>query len=54
MDGAILVVARRTGRWRRRGSQHFAGAQVGVPSIVGVHGTRCDAVEDPGLLELVV
>jgi len=51
MDGAILVVSRRTGRCGRRGSTCcWRGS--GVPYIV-VYMNKCDMVDDPELLDLV-
>jgi elongation factor Tu len=51
MDGAILVVSAADGRCRRRASTS-AGASGGVPAIV-VALNKCDAVDDPELLDLV-
>jgi elongation factor Tu len=51
MDGAILVVAARTARCRRRAST-FCWPPGGVPAMV-VFMNKADAVDDAELLELV-
>src|SRR6202140_2736824 len=52
MDGAILVVAATDGPKPQTREHILLARQVGVPSIV-VFMNKCDAVEDPELLELV-
>src|SRR5689334_25232549 len=52
MDGAILVVAATDGPMPRTREHILLARQVGVPYIC-VFLTKCDAVEDPELLELV-
>ena len=52
MDGAILVVAATDGPMPQTREHILLARQVGVPSIV-VFMNKCDAVEDPELLELV-
>src|SRR2546423_10178237 len=52
MDGAILVVAAPDGPMPQTREHILLARQVGVPSIV-VFMNKCDAVEDPELLELV-
>src|SRR3979411_584982 len=52
MDGAILVVAATDGPMPQTREHSWLARQVGVPSIV-VFMNKCDAVEDPELLELV-
>src|SRR6201988_1605684 len=52
MDGAILVVAATDGPMPQTREHILLGRQVGVPYI-GVFLNKCDAVEDPELLELV-
>ena len=52
MDGAILVVAATDGPMPQTREHILLARQVGVPSIV-VFLNKCDAVEDPELLELV-
>src|SRR6516225_5438236 len=52
MDGAILVVAATDGPMPQTREHVLLARQVGVPYIV-VFLNKCDAVEDPELLELV-
>src|ERR1700737_3397181 len=52
MDGAILVVAATDGPMPQTREHILLARQVGVPSVV-VFMNKCDAVEDPELLELV-
>src|SRR5689334_25092569 len=52
MDGAILVVAATDGPMPRTREHILLARQVGVPYIC-VFLNKCDAVEDPELLELV-
>ncbi|HVB35201.1 MAG TPA: elongation factor Tu [Patescibacteria group bacterium] len=52
MDGAILVVAATDGPMPQTREHILLARQVGVPYIV-VYLNKCDAVEDPELLELV-
>src|SRR3974390_3020990 len=52
MDGAILVVAATDGPMPQTREPRLAARQVNVPYIV-VYMNKCDAVEDPELLELV-
>src|ERR1700757_1036411 len=52
MDGAILVVAATDGPMPQTKEHILLARQVGVPSIV-VFMNKCDAVEDPELLDLV-
>jgi elongation factor Tu len=52
MDGAILVVAATDGPMPQTREHILLARQVGVPNIV-VFLNKCDAVEDPELLELV-
>jgi len=52
MDGAILVVAATDGPMPQTREHVLLARQVNVPSIV-VYLNKCDAVEDPELLELV-
>ncbi|HET6349611.1 MAG TPA: elongation factor Tu [Candidatus Krumholzibacteria bacterium] len=52
MDGAILVVAATDGPMPQTREHVLLARQVNVPSIV-VFLNKCDAVEDPELLELV-
>src|SRR5271170_5800497 len=52
MDGAILVVAATDGPMPQTREHILLARQVGVPCIV-VFLNKCDAVEDPELLELV-
>ena len=52
MDGAILVVAATDGPMPQTREHILLARQVGVPAIV-VFLNKCDAVEDPELLELV-
>src|SRR3979490_1134329 len=52
MDGAILVVAATDGPMPQTREHILLARQVGVPSIV-VFMNKCDAVEDPELLDLV-
>src|SRR5258708_11661038 len=52
MDGAILVVAATDGPMPQTRAHILLARQVGVQSIV-VFMNKCDAVEDPELLELV-
>ena len=52
MDGAILVVAATDGPMPQTREHILLGRQVGVPSMV-VFMNKCDAVDDPELLELV-
>ncbi len=52
MDGAILVVAATDGVMAQTKEHILLSRQVGVPYIV-VFMNKCDAVEDPELLELV-
>src|SRR6476469_9128583 len=52
MDGAILVVSAADGPMPQTREHILLARQVGVPSIV-VFMNKCDAVEDPELLELV-
>jgi elongation factor Tu len=52
MDGAILVVAATDGPMPQTREHILLARQVGVPFIV-VFLNKCDAVEDPELLELV-
>jgi elongation factor Tu len=52
MDGAILVVAATDGPMPQTREHILLARQVGVPYIV-VFLIKCDAVEDPELLELV-
>ena len=52
MDGAILVVSGVDGPMPQTKEHVLLGRQVGVPSIV-VFMNKCDAVDDPDLLELV-
>ena len=52
MDGAILVVAATDGPMPQTREHILLARQVGVPSIV-VFLNKCDAVDDPELLELV-
>src|SRR6202521_5089277 len=52
MDGAILVVAATDGPMPQTREHILLERQVGMPSIV-VFMNKCDAVEDPELLELV-
>src|SRR5207302_1295210 len=52
MDGAILVVAATDGPMPQTREHILLARQVGVPYIV-VFLNKCDAVEDPELLELV-
>ena len=52
MDGAILVVAATDGPMPQTREHILLARQVGVPYIV-VFMNKCDAVEDPELLELV-
>jgi elongation factor Tu len=52
MDGAILVVAATDGPMPQTREHILLARQVGVPSIV-VFLNKCDAVDDPELLDLV-
>ena len=52
MDGAILVVAATDGPMPQTREHVLLARQVNVPSMV-VYLNKCDAVEDPELLELV-
>jgi elongation factor Tu len=52
MDGAILVVSALDGPMPQTKEHVLLAGQVGVPKIV-VWLNKCDAVEDPDLLELV-
>src|SRR5258706_789028 len=52
VDGAILVVAGTDGPMPQTREHVLLARQVGVPSIV-VFLNKCDAVDDPELLELV-
>jgi elongation factor Tu len=52
MDGAILVVAATDGPMPQTREHILLARQVGVPSMV-VFLNKCDAVDDPELLELV-
>jgi elongation factor Tu len=52
MDGAILVVAATDGPMPQTREHILLARQVGVPYVV-VFLNKCDAVEDPELLELV-
>jgi elongation factor Tu len=52
MDGAILVVAATDGPMPQTREHILLARQVGVPYII-VYLNKCDAVEDPELLELV-
>jgi elongation factor Tu len=52
MDGAILVVSAADGPMPQTREHILLARQVGVPSIV-VALNKCDAVDDPELLELV-
>ena len=52
MDGAILVVSASDGPMPQTKEHVLLAGQVGVPKIV-VWLNKCDAVEDPDLLELV-
>src|SRR5258708_5020881 len=52
MDGAILVVAATDGPMPQTREHILLARQVGVPYIV-VFLNKCDAVEDPELLDLV-
>ena len=52
MDGAILVVAATDGVMAQTKEHILLSRQVGVPKIV-VFMNKCDAVDDPELLELV-
>jgi len=52
MDGAILVVAATDGPMPQTREHILLARQVGVPYIV-VYLNKCDAVDDPELLELV-
>ncbi len=52
MDGAILVVAATDGAMPQTREHILLARQVGVPSIV-VFINKCDAVDDPELLDLV-
>ncbi len=52
MDGAILVVAATDGAMPQTREHVLLARQVGVPRIV-VFMNKCDAVDDPELLELV-
>src|SRR5205823_2194192 len=52
MDGAILVVAATDGPVPQSGEHVLLARQVGVPYIV-VALNKCDAVDDPELLDLV-
>jgi elongation factor Tu len=52
MDGAILVVSAVDGPMPQTKEHVLLGRQVGVPRIV-VFLNKCDAVDDPDLLELV-
>lgn len=52
MDGAILVVAATDGPMPQTREHILLARQVGVPSIV-VYMNKCDAVDDPELLDLV-
>ncbi|HEV2246827.1 MAG TPA: elongation factor Tu, partial [Terriglobia bacterium] len=52
MDGAILVVAATDGPMPQTREHVLLARQVNVPSIV-VYLNKCDAVDDPELLELV-
>jgi elongation factor Tu len=52
MDGAILVVAATDGPMPQTREHILLARQVGVPAIV-VFMNKCDAVDDPELLELV-
>src|SRR5260370_15950800 len=52
MDGAILVVAATDGPMPQTREHVLLARQVNVPYIV-VYLNKCDAVEDPELLELV-
>jgi elongation factor Tu len=52
MDGAILVVAATDGAMPQTREHILLAKQVGVPSIV-VFINKCDAVDDPELLDLV-
>ena len=52
MDGAILVVSAVDGPMPQTKEHVLLGRQVGVPKIV-VFLNKCDAVDDPDLLELV-
>ncbi len=53
MDGAILVVAANDGPMPQTREHVLLARQVGVPHIV-VYMNKCDTVDDPELLELVV
>ena len=52
MDGAILVIAATDGVMAQTYEHILLARQVGVPAIV-VFMNKCDAVDDPELLELV-
>ena len=52
MDGAILVIAATDGPMAQTREHILRARQVGVPAIV-VFITKCDAVDDPELLDLV-
>ncbi|MGH8055650.1 MAG: elongation factor Tu [Candidatus Entotheonellia bacterium] len=52
MDGAIVVVAATDGPMPQTREHILLARQVGVPAIV-VYMNKCDAVDDPELLELV-
>ena len=52
MDGAILVVAATDGPMPQTREHILLGRQVGIPTMV-VFMNKCDAVDDPELLELV-
>jgi elongation factor Tu len=52
MDGAVLVVAATDGPMPQTHEHILLARQVGVPSIV-VFMNKCDAVEDPEMLDLV-
>lgn len=52
MDGAILVVAATDGAMPQTMEHILLARQVGVPSIV-VFMNKCDAVEDPEMLDIV-
>jgi elongation factor Tu len=52
MDGAILVVAATDGPMPQTREHILLARQVGVPSMV-VYLNKCDAVDDPELLDLV-
>ena len=53
MDGAILVVAASDGPMPQTSEHILLARQVGVPRIV-VFMNKCDQVDDPELLELVL